>query len=136
MAIVFPSKTGKKRSLLIDGFRILAWEEFRATHKEELKGLEYGGYGVFEIEWNAHEIHNMTYVELVALAKSLEFAENELLNLRSNYYAKKNAMAANKPQAATSKSNGNGNGNTNGNGSANGAAMAMAAQEFDNGDLF
>ncbi len=132
MTIVFPSKTGKKRSLLIDAFRILGWEEFRATHKEELKGLEYGGYGVFELEWKGHEIHNMTYVEIVALAKSLEFAENELLNLRSNYYAKKNAMAANKPQAATSKSNGNGNGN----GSANGTAMAMAAQEFDNGDLF
>ncbi|NQE38144.1 hypothetical protein [Microcoleus asticus] len=138
MAIVFPSKTGKKRSVLIDAFRILAWEEYRATNKEEYKDLEFRGYEVFEVEWKAHEIHDMTYVEIVALAKSLEFAENELLNLRSNYYAKKNAMAANKLQAATSKSNGNGNGNgnTNGNGSANGAAMAMAAQEFDNGDLF
>ncbi|MEG4248730.1 hypothetical protein [Microcoleus sp. Pol10D4] len=121
MTIVFPSKTGKKRSLLIDALRILAWEEFRAVNKEEYKNLEFRGYEVFEPEWKAHEIHDMTYLEVVALAKSLEFAENELLNLRSNYYAKKNSSAT-----KTSKNNGNGNG----------AAMAMAAQEFDNGDLF
>lgn len=133
MTITFPSKTGKKRSLLIDAFRILGWEEFRATHKEELKGLEYGGYGVFEVEWKVHEIHNMTYVEVVALAKELEFHEKDLLNLRSNYYAKKNAMAANKSQAPTTNNNGNGNGNGSGNAA---MAMAMASQEFDNGDLF
>ncbi|MEG4503853.1 hypothetical protein QUA81_13405 [Microcoleus sp. F6_B4] len=131
MAIVFPSKTGKKRSLLIDALRILAWEEFRAVNKEEYKDLQFRGYEVFEKEWAEHEIHSFSYAEVVALAKSLEFSENELLNLRSNYYAKKNDMAANKPQTSATKRNGNGNGNGNGS-----AAMAMAAQEFDNGDLF
>ncbi|MEG5043570.1 hypothetical protein [Microcoleus sp. B4-C1] len=89
MAITFVSKTDKKRSLLIDALRILAWEEYRATNKESLKNLEYGGYEVFEAEWKIHEIHQYTYPELVTFAKSLEFAENELLNLRSIYYEKK-----------------------------------------------
>lgn len=105
MAIVFPSKTGKKRSLLIDAFRILAWEEFRAVNKDEYKNLEFRGYEVFEVEWKAHDIHNMTYPEVVELAKSLEFAENELLNLRSNYYGKKKSSAT-KAQSAKALTNG------------------------------
>ncbi|MEG5043571.1 hypothetical protein [Microcoleus sp. B4-C1] len=105
MAIVFPSKTGKKRSLLIDAFRILAWEEFRAVTKDEYKSLEFRGYEIFELEWKAHEIHSFTYPEVVELAKSLEFAENEMLNLRSNYYAKKKSSAS-KAQSAKALTNG------------------------------
>ena len=47
MTINFPSKTEKKTSLLIDALRIMAWEEYKATNKDELKDLEYGGYQVF-----------------------------------------------------------------------------------------
>lgn len=129
MAIVFPSKTGKRRSLLIDALRILAWEEFRAVNKDEYKTLQFRGYEVFEKEWAEHEIHNFSYAEVVELANSLEFSENELWNLRSTYYDKKGSIAA---KSQVNKSNSNGNGNGNG----NGAAMAMASQEFDNGDLF
>ncbi|MEG4587233.1 hypothetical protein QUA54_18735 [Microcoleus sp. MOSTC5] len=92
MTITFLSKTAKKRSLLLDALRILAWEEYRAVNKESLKDLSYGGYEVFEAEWKVHEIHQYTYAEIVAFAESLEFAENELLSLRSNYYAKKGNM--------------------------------------------
>ncbi|NQE38143.1 hypothetical protein [Microcoleus asticus] len=92
MTITFLSKTAKKRSLLVDALRILAWEEYRAVNKESLKDLSYGGYEVFEAEWKVHEIHQYTYAEIVAFAESLEFAENDLLNLRSNYYAKKSNM--------------------------------------------
>jgi hypothetical protein len=42
MAIVFMSKTAKKRSLLLDALRILAWEEYKSTNKETLKDLQYG----------------------------------------------------------------------------------------------
>ncbi|MEG4248731.1 hypothetical protein [Microcoleus sp. Pol10D4] len=106
MAITFPSKTGKKRSILLDAFRILAWEEYRATNKESLKESQYGGYEVFEAEWKSHDIHGMSYVELLGFAKSLEFAENDLLNLRSNYYAKKGNFSR------SSKSNGSGTSET------------------------
>jgi len=39
LKISIPSKTGKKRSLLIDALRILAWKNFRSEYKEELKDL-------------------------------------------------------------------------------------------------
>ncbi|MEG4518867.1 hypothetical protein QUB11_28485 [Microcoleus sp. B6-A1] len=109
MAITFLSKTAKKRSLLIDALRILAWEEYKATNKEALKNLEYGGYAVFDKEWQAEDIHDKGYEDLLAFAKNLEFSEAELLGIRSSYYAKK-----------TTKSNRTSNGNSNvGNANAN-----------------
>lgn len=97
MAINIPSKTGKKRSLLLDALRILAWEDYRSVNKEEikLKKLKFGGYEMFEEEWKADDIHNITYLELLDFIKGLEFTEGELVNMRANYYAKKaksNAM--------------------------------------------
>lgn len=89
MAITFPSKSQKKISLLVDALRIMAWEEFRATNKDDLKGLEFGGYSVFADEWKDEEIHNFTCSELEDFIKGLEYSVNELLNYRSEYYAKK-----------------------------------------------
>ncbi|MEG4594139.1 hypothetical protein QUB00_20360 [Microcoleus sp. F8_C2] len=112
MTITFPSKTGKKRSVLLDALRILAWEEYRATNKESLKNLEYGGYELFDTEWKSHEIHNMSYVELLGFAKSLEFAENDLLNLRSNYYAKKGNFSRTNGSSTSSGSGSSGSSET------------------------
>ncbi len=89
MAINFPSKTAKKTSLLVDALRIMAWEEYKAVNKDELEGLEYGGYQVFAEEWKAEEIHKFTYLELVDFCKALDYTPIELLNYRSEYYAKK-----------------------------------------------
>ena len=132
MAITFLSKTAKKRSLLIDSLRILAWEEYKATNKEELKNLEYGGYAVFDQEWKQEDIHDKTYEELLAFTKSLEFSEPELLGIRSKYYANKTTAAAGKSNRTL---NGNGNGNGNGNSNVNGNAYSQQ-QEYDVEDAF
>ncbi|MEG4574268.1 hypothetical protein QUA56_16485 [Microcoleus sp. N3A4] len=128
MAITFMSKTAKKRSLLIDALRILAWEEYKATNKEELKNLEYGGYAIFDAEWKVEDIHDKTYEELLAFAKSLEFSEAELLGIRSKYYA-------NKTTAAAGKSNRTSNGNSNGNGNVNDNTYSQQ-EEYDATDAF
>ncbi|MEG5175581.1 hypothetical protein [Microcoleus sp. B3-D7] len=112
MAINIPSKTGKKRSILLDALRILAWEDYRSVNKEEikLKKLKFGGYEMFEEEWKADDIHNMTYPELLDFVKGLEFTEGELINMRANYYAKKaksNAMAKMENQAISNNQRGN-----------------------------
>src|SRR4028118_2034586 len=93
MKITFLTRTGKKRSILVDALRILAWEQFRSEYKEELKDLQYGGYAVFDALWKEQEIHSQSYPEIVAYAITLEFSEGELINLRNNYYAKKNVAA-------------------------------------------
>ncbi|MEG3840473.1 hypothetical protein [Microcoleus sp. herbarium14] len=100
MAINFPSKSQKKTSLLVDALRIMAWEEYKAVNKDELAGLEYGGYQVFAEEWKLEEIHNFTYLELVDFCKGIEYTPIELLNYRSEYYAKK------KPNSSKYASNG------------------------------
>ncbi len=97
MAINFPSKTEKKTSLLVDALRIMAWEEYKATNKDELKDLEYGGYQVFAEEWKEEELHNFTYPELVDFCKAIEYTPIELMNYRSEYYAKKNANSSKYP---------------------------------------
>lgn len=90
MALTIPSKSTKKLSLLVDSVRVLAWQEFKAANKEALKDLEYGGYAVFEVEWEKEALHNFTYLELCNyIQNDLEYRLNEILNLRSEYYANK-----------------------------------------------
>jgi len=130
MSLNIPSRTGKKLSVLVDAFRILAWESFRSEYKEELKDLAYGGYGVFEELWKQHEIHNFSYEEVIAYAKGLEFSEPQLVNLRNNYYAKK--AKTNNSGGNRGNGNGNGNGNVYSNGNGNGGEEpAYSSQEFD-----
>jgi hypothetical protein len=130
MTLNIPSRTGKKLSILVDAFRILAWESFRSEYKEDLKDLEYGGYGVFDELWKQHEIHNFSYEEVIAYAKGLEFTEAQLVNLRNNYYAKK--AKTNNSGGNRGNGNGNGNGNVYSNGNGNGGEEpAYSSQEFD-----
>ncbi|MEG3908684.1 hypothetical protein QT979_13470 [Microcoleus sp. w2-18bC1] len=127
MAIVFMSKTAKKRSLLIDALRILAWEEYKSTNKEALKNLQYGGYAVFDKEWQVDEIHGKGYEDLLAFAKSLEFSEAELLSIRSKYYSKKANTASTTP---TKKDT------SNGNIPENVSAYETIPEEYDIDDVF
>jgi len=130
MSLNIPSRTGKKLSILVDAFRILAWESFRSEYKEDLKDLEYGGYGVFDELWKQHEIHNFSYEEVIAYAKGLEFTEAQLVNLRNNYYAKK--AKTNNSGGNRGNGNGNGNGNVYSNSNNNGGEEpAYSSQEFD-----
>ena len=135
MSLNIPSRTGKKLSVLVDAFRILAWESFRSEYKEELKDLAYGGYGVFDELWKQHEIHNFSYEEVIAYAKGLEFTEAQLVNLRNNYYAKK--AKTHNSGGNGNRGNGNANGNVYSNGNGNGSEEpAYNSQEFDAEDLF
>lgn len=97
MAINFPTKSAKKLSILVDALRIMAWEEYKATNKDALKDLEYGGYQVFAEEWKLEEIHKFTYLELVDFCKAIEYTPIELLNYRSEYYAKKKSNSSKYP---------------------------------------
>ncbi|WP_293134826.1 hypothetical protein [Microcoleus sp. bin38.metabat.b11b12b14.051] len=89
MAITFPTKSEKAFGLLVDAMRVIAWQEYKATNKEELKNLEYGGYSVFEAEWKEHEIHEMKYLQIAQMVQEMGYTVNEMLNLRSQYYASK-----------------------------------------------
>jgi len=136
LTISIPTKTGKKCSILIDGLRILAWENFRSEYKEQLKDLEYGGYQLFDNLWKEHEIHSFSYSEVVAYAKTLEFNEAELINLRNNYYAKKaKSNPTNSGNRSYNNSNGNGNGNGDGNSNSNDPNYdgnpGYSSQEYD-----
>jgi hypothetical protein len=93
MAIVFPHKIDKKKSILVDALRIIAWEEYRSTNKAKLKDLEYGGYEIFADEWKSDEIHNFTFENLLAFIEELGWTINELLNYRINYYIQKRQRA-------------------------------------------
>ena len=104
MTINFPSKSEKKTSLLVDALRIMAWEEYKSSNKDDLKDLEYGGYQVFAAEWENEELHNFTYSELVDFCKAIEYTPIELLNYRSEYYAKKNAKSSKYPTNGKSES--------------------------------
>ncbi|MEG4084581.1 hypothetical protein [Microcoleus sp. POL10_C6] len=138
MAIVFMSKTAKKRSLLLDALRILAWEEYKSTNKEALKNLEYGGYSVFEAEWKEEKLHNNTYEELLAFAKSLEFTEVELLSIRSTYYSKKSGSAATYSPSSTSTATATASPSPTRkvNDSSVPVSAPVPEEEFDIGDLF
>jgi len=137
MAIVFLSKTAKKRSLLLDALRILAWEEYKSTNKETLKNLQYGGYAVFEAEWKEETLHNNTYEELLAFAKSLEFTEVELLSIRTTYYSKKNSGATSSPSStSTATATASATPIRKVNDSSDTSDVAAPPEEYDIGDLF
>lgn len=91
MAITIPTKTEKKKSLLVDAIKILAWQEYKASYIGSLKGLEL--WAIFKEEWMEEEIHSMSYAQVLLFAKDLEYSENELLHVRSEYYANKKVYA-------------------------------------------
>ncbi|MEG4424980.1 MULTISPECIES: hypothetical protein [unclassified Microcoleus] len=137
MAIVFMSKTAKKRSLLLDALRILAWEEYKSTNKESLKDLQYGGYAVFDAEWKDEKLHDMTYEELIAFAKSLEFTEVELLSIRSTYYAKKNnSSGATTSATSTATASATPTRKVNDSSANSNVSVPVPDEEFDVGELF
>ncbi len=101
--IAIPSKSEKECSLLVDGLRILAWQDYKAKYKpaegeEPLKGLKL--YEVFSAEWDSYEVHQMDLLKVQKLVKSLGYSEAEIKEIRQDYYSRKSNYR-----------NGNGNGN-------------------------
>jgi hypothetical protein len=84
-----PSKSDKYRSQLVDSLRILAYKEYKLDNKESgLKGLDL--YELFDKEWKEHEIHKMDMIKVKKLIKELEYTEQELIDIRSQYYETRN----------------------------------------------
>ncbi|MDB9466585.1 hypothetical protein [Dolichospermum circinale] len=85
MTIKLVSKNDKFRSIIIDAFRILSWEQFRSEYK--VTGLD--GYAKFYELWSVHEIHSMSFRELQSLYSSLDYSMSDLAKIRNDYYAKR-----------------------------------------------
>ncbi|WP_155963720.1 hypothetical protein [Dolichospermum circinale] len=85
MTIKLVSKDDKFRSIIIDAFRILSWEQFRSEYK--VTGLD--GYAKFYELWCDHEIHSMSFKELQELYDSLGYSMSDLVKIRNDYYAKR-----------------------------------------------
>lgn len=92
--IAIPTKSEKECSLLVDGLRILAWQAYKAEYKpaegqKKLEGLKL--YEVFSKEWENHEIHKMDLPKVQKLIKSLGYSEDEIKEIRQDYYSRKSS---------------------------------------------
>jgi hypothetical protein len=81
--ITFTNKINKERSLIIDAFRIIGWQEFKSEYK--VKGLE--GYQEFFEAWSVHEIHQMSLNELQVMYSGLGYNLSDLVKIRNDYYS-------------------------------------------------
>jgi hypothetical protein len=81
--ITFTNKINKEKSLIIDAFRIIGWQEFKSEYK--VKGLE--GYQEFFEAWSVHEIHQMGLNELQELYSDLGYSLSDLVKIRNDYYS-------------------------------------------------
>ncbi|MFM6603865.1 MAG: hypothetical protein ACKPKQ_22955 [Dolichospermum sp.] len=88
MTIRLVKKDDKFKSMVIDAFRILAWEQFKAEYK--VRKLE--GYQAFYEIWITHEIHSMTYPQLQELYTSLDYSLGDLAKIRNDYYSKRRSI--------------------------------------------
>ena len=89
MAINIPNRNTKILSQLIDGFRIIAWQEYKNENRDsEVKGLDL--YEVFKQEWNNHEIHKMSLADLNKFMAELGYTQADLAAVRSDYYRNRN----------------------------------------------
>lgn len=92
MKLNIPSKSDKEASTLRDAIRILAWESFKQEFKsEQLSGLELYEQK-FNPEWKKHEVQKMNLNELKQFIESLGYTLTELINYRSEYYAKRDLV--------------------------------------------
>lgn len=96
--IAIPSKSEKECSLLVDGLRILAWQNYKAEYKpaegeEQVKGLEL--YKLFSAEWDSHEVHQMDLPKVQKLVKSLGYSDAEIKEIREDYYSRKSNYRTN-----------------------------------------
>ena len=83
---LIPSQDDKSRSLLLDAFRILAWESFKV--KQQVSGLDAYNQ-TFGSLWAEHPIHGLSLPELQELAVKKGYSVVYLLKYRNDYYAKK-----------------------------------------------
>lgn len=97
MAINIPNRNTKILSQLIDGLRIIAWQEYKNENRDsEVKGLDL--YELFKEEWVNHEIHKMSLAELNKFMAELRYTQADLAGVRSEYYRNRNQNNNNQNQ--------------------------------------
>lgn len=95
--ISIPTKSQKSASVLVDALRIIAWTAYKSEQNNKPKSEEskdktpYEIYQDFIPEWLEHEVHKMDLPKLQKFIKDLGYSENELQQIRSEYYEKKSA---------------------------------------------
>ncbi|MEG4838347.1 hypothetical protein [Microcoleus sp. B9-D4] len=94
MAINILTKSEKEASNLRDAIRILAWSQFKSENDTDLKGLDL--YELFKVEWLEYKIHTMLLPEIHKFVSHLGYTPNELLQIRSEYYANKKEYNSNR----------------------------------------
>lgn len=97
------SKSEKKAGQLRDGLRIMAWEQFKID-KQLKNDNAFGGYESFKQEWNDHEVHDLSYQELLKFCNDLEYSEEDILKYRSMYYERKSRWNHAEEASASSES--------------------------------
>lgn len=109
--IKFVTKSMKAANRVRDGLRVMAWEQYKIDNQLS-KDSAFDGYEAFKQEWNSHDVHSMSYEEVLAFVAELEYSEEEILEIRSAYYERKSRF--NKAEANGTSSNGDSNGYSNG----------------------
>lgn len=87
MAITILTKSEKEAANLRDAVRIMAWSQFKADNDTDLKGLDL--YEIFKVEWLMYKIHTMLLPEIHEFVSNLGYTPEELMQIRSEYYANK-----------------------------------------------
>lgn len=93
MAISIPNRNDKLASQIRDAIRILAWQEYKADNKSELKGLDL--YEVFKEEWESHKIHKMNLNQLQKFIADFGYTQADLVHIRGEYYRNKQSFNPN-----------------------------------------
>ncbi|MEG4455933.1 hypothetical protein [Microcoleus sp. N9_A1] len=91
MAITILTKSEKEAANLRDAVRIMAWSQFKADNDTELKGLDL--YELFKVEWLEYKIHSMLLPEILEFVKQFGYSTEELMQIRTEYYANKKEYA-------------------------------------------
>lgn len=88
---LIPSQNDKNKSLLVDAFRILAWESFKVTNS--VSGLN--AYETFGEAWKDHKIHSLSLQQIQQLALAKGYSVSYLLKYRTEYYTKRRLRSGN-----------------------------------------
>ena len=91
MAITILTKSEKEAANLRDAVRIMAWSQFKADNDTDLKGLDL--YEIFKVEWLEYKIHSMKLPEILEFVKQFGYSTEELMQIRTDYYANKKEYA-------------------------------------------
>jgi len=98
MALNIPSFTEKRASQLRDAVRVIAWDSYKSEHQIKGKEASFKAYKVFQVEWKAHEIHDLDYDGVVEFAQDLGYEIKDLLAVRTEHYVRRNEMSGNVKQ--------------------------------------